>query len=150
MVARLDLLETKRLEIDVKIFEIDLRMLETNLGILENNLEILEISAKTPKIIVAFFFCSTLLDSTCFTIFTVSFVSFILYFYCIIVFYFSNKKICHIKAYFADFVNGAPGATIFEQQIGAVIIDWFYENAGFSFNNPITTANPEISQDYTY
>ena len=69
MVARLVLLETKRLEIDVKIFEID---------------------AKTPKIIVAFFFCSTLLDSTCFTIFTVSFVSFILYFYCIIVFYFGS------------------------------------------------------------
>lgn len=43
---------------------------------------------------------------------------------------------------------GAPGATIFEQQIGTVIINWFYENAGFSFNDTATSVTPEIAQDY--
>lgn len=45
---------------------------------------------------------------------------------------------------------GAPEATIFEQQIGAVIIDWFYENAGFSFNDIATAVTPEIVQNYIY
>lgn len=48
------------------------------------------------------------------------------------------------------FQDGAPGATIFEQQVGAVIIDWFYENAGFSFNDIATAVTPEIVQNYIY
>ena len=63
-----------------------------------------------------------------------------------------KKPLKHIfsNASTEKFRFGAPEATIFEQQIGAVIIDWFYESAGFSFNSPITTVNPEIPQDYIY